>query len=317
MTPVGPATAQQRILASRETVWAALEEPYLRHAWWPETQIDFVIGGAVSESWREGEGDDVVERNAHGAIDVLMRGHALGFRWQDVADEYATEVLITLRSYDGETGVVVSETGFGRFPDAAARVTEAQQGWSVLLDELAKVVANPPEAPQPSAPAVESEPGSDAVAVAAVAAGVASVASEPDRDAHAEAIDLPDAVELPGPGIADVESSEARGVESSDATDGENADVEGVGDAAVEEEVDHIDDDTVAVELPQPTTATLPDLDVATAREEGPVGEVAVDGATDEVDDATDEADDDDADESDLVNFDDFIRGAFGDDAIN
>lgn len=350
MTPVGPATAQRRILASRETVWAALEEPYLRHAWWPETQIDFEIGGSVSEAWREGDGDSAAERNAHGAVDVLMRGHALGFRWQDAADDFATEVLITLRSYDGETGVVVSETGFGRFPDAAARVSEAQQGWAVLLEDLAKVIANPPEAPaEVTVPAAESYVGADD-APASVEPALSEAA--PDIDALAAVtpestpLDVEaEAIELPGPNLAAPQDADDAWLVDVGIVEAEVVDAEVVEAEVVEAEVREFDIVEVEVEEPTGLAAETVDIDVVDAEiivvdaefvdaepvvagvevagvdadgiDAAEIIEVDVpenDSDSDSVDDeGEDEEDEDDDDE--LLDFDEFIRGAFGDDA--
>lgn len=249
MTPVGPATVQKRVSASREAVWAVLEVNELRQEWWPETEIDFVIGGSVSESWREGEGDDTVERDASGTVDVLIRGHALGFRWQEASDAHATDVLITLRSHDSETAVVVSETGFGRFSDAAKRTVEAQQGWTVLLDDLAETVARHPELP------------------------VVPTATD---TAEQDAVDLPETL-----------------------------------------------NDAVGIVLPEPPVESAPELApkaVAVEPEPEPEPEAEEpeepeDPAEEEPEEENKKVSDDSSDESELLDFDEFIRSAFGDDA--
>lgn len=325
MTPVGPATAQKRVSASREAVWAAFEVSEVRHEWWPETEIEFVIGGSVAESWREGEGSEAAERDASGTVDVLIRGHALGFRWQDAADPHPTDVLITLRSYDGETAVVVSETGFGRFADAADRTAEAQQGWAMLLDDLAAAVDRHPELPAvPEASTTDSAEASantggaePAVAAASVAAaGVAAVseAQAPEAQAvpfaeafsapepHAELNDPDDAVGivLPMPPVAanpdatrEVERVGAGGI----VADAPVADTDVVATGAA------VADEPAADETAADESAA--DESVAGADIEAPAAEAEPHEDDDEVD----------ADEPELLDFDEFIRTAFGDDA--
>lgn len=136
MAAVGPVIARMRARASRETAWTYFADPALRRTWWPDAELDVRFGGAVSERWSDGDGPDAANRDAVGTIDVLIAGHALGFRWRDGADEHETAVLITLRSHDTETDIMVTETGFGRFADAFERTADAQQSWIELLTEL-------------------------------------------------------------------------------------------------------------------------------------------------------------------------------------
>lgn len=136
MIPVGPVTARRHIEAPRESVWSWLGDPDLRQRWWPDLELEARVGGRVAEYWAEGEGEDRVERDASGDVDVWIVGHAIGFRWTAAGDESATSVLISLLSDSGETIVTVTETGFDAFPDGGYRVRACADGWDVLLDDL-------------------------------------------------------------------------------------------------------------------------------------------------------------------------------------
>ncbi|MFC5337977.1 SRPBCC family protein [Leucobacter denitrificans] len=159
MATVGLVLARKTASAPRDLVWAHVVDAELRQVWWPGSQVEASLGGSVSEQWSDGAGDSEVVRDASGVIDVCISGHVLGFRWRDAADEFETEVLLTLRSgestADGSadsaypsgavgasesTDITVSETGFGRFADASERIADAQQGWIELLTALVTTV---------------------------------------------------------------------------------------------------------------------------------------------------------------------------------
>lgn len=136
MAVVGPVIARMRARAPREVAWNYLADGALRASWWPDAELDAVFGGAVAERWTA-ENGEAASRNAVGAVDVLIEGHALGFRWRDGSDEHETAVLITFRSQGDETDIMVTETGFGVFPDAFERTADAQQSWIDLLTDYA------------------------------------------------------------------------------------------------------------------------------------------------------------------------------------
>lgn len=136
MIPVGPVTARRQIEAPRESVWSWLADPEQRVAWWPDLVLEPKVGGSVTEYWAEGEGDERVERDASGEVDVWIVGHAIGFRWSAAGDGASTSVLLSLLSDSGETIVTVTETGFDAFPDGAHRVRASAEGWDMLLDDL-------------------------------------------------------------------------------------------------------------------------------------------------------------------------------------
>ncbi len=157
MAAVGPVIARKRARASRETAWSYIADPELRQTWWPDAEFEVVLGGAIAERWSDGEDSDSPSRNAVGVVDVLIAGHAFGFRWRDGADEHETAVLLTLRSQGAETDLMVTETGFGRFPDAFERTADAQQSWIELLSDLAAVLATVEPEVAEAAAAVELE----------------------------------------------------------------------------------------------------------------------------------------------------------------
>ena len=212
MAAVGPVIARLRAGASREAVWTYFADPELLRTWWPDAALDVVFGGAVSERWRDGDGPEAATRDAVGTVDVLIAGHALGFRWRDGSDAHETAVLITFRSHDtdagAETDVMVTETGFGRFPDAFERTADAQQSWIDLLTGLRDVlperapveaagVALPGDAPLESDGDVgEAE---DPEAFEAEEPEVLEIDAEPE----------PDAVSDPEPADAGSESADA------------------------------------------------------------------------------------------------------------
>lgn len=138
MAVVGPVIARMRAKASRETAWQYIADPELRAEWWPDVELDVVFGGAVAERW-SAETAEAASRNAVGTVDVLIEGHALGFRWRDGDDPHETAVLITFRSQGDETDIMVTETGFGVFPDAFERTADAQQSWIDLLTDYVAV----------------------------------------------------------------------------------------------------------------------------------------------------------------------------------
>lgn len=136
MIPLGPVVARSRVRASRAAVWATVIDPELRHAWWPELELEPRLGGSIAERWTETSGETAVTRDASGDVDVWVEGHAIGFRWSEAGDEHSTAVLVTLRSQGPETGITVTETGFDVLPSAAERAAASQDGWQVLLADL-------------------------------------------------------------------------------------------------------------------------------------------------------------------------------------
>lgn len=136
MIPLGPVVARSRVGVARAAAWTYLVEQDRRAEWWPELHLEARVGGAVSERWSEGEGDEAVSRDASGAVDVWVEGHAVGFTWREAGDERDTAVLITLRTQGLDTGITVTETGFDALPAAGERAAASQEGWQVLLRDL-------------------------------------------------------------------------------------------------------------------------------------------------------------------------------------
>ncbi|WP_081810034.1 SRPBCC domain-containing protein [Leucobacter sp. PH1c] len=192
MIPLGPVVARSRLRAERTAAWSYLSEADRRAEWWPELELEPRVGGAISERWSEESGETSVSRDASGAVDVWVEGHAIGFRWREAGDERDTAVLMTLRTQGMDTGITVTETGFDALPDAAARAAASQDGWQVLLRDLTAAleaavaegrIAAPLAIPEPA----EEEPAAEPQAAqeagdAAAAAGDAELAGEGAAD---------------------------------------------------------------------------------------------------------------------------------------
>lgn len=219
MSSVGLVIARMNTPVPRHIAWAHLVDPELRRSWWTELQLDATLGGAVSERWNasEGEGEgagagtnasaDVSSRDAAGKVDVMVDGHALGFRWRDRSDAYETEVLITLRSNDAGTGITVTETGFGRFLDGRNRAADAQQGWIDLLteyvDTLSRVQFDPADVARQASLAAQPVPADSAPLESGSAPEPSSITSEIDvippvveAEVEDEATDEPEELEV-------------------------------------------------------------------------------------------------------------------------
>ncbi len=135
--PVGPVIASVVLPAPRQEVWEALVDPRKTAIWWPDLQLDAVVGGAVSEIWEEADS----ARHAVGAVDIVIDGHSLGFNWQESDDNYATSVLIVAQTDGDRTILTVTETGLGMLDFAARRAMEYQEGWGYHLEDLRAFVA--------------------------------------------------------------------------------------------------------------------------------------------------------------------------------
>ena len=175
------------------------------------------IGGTVAERWSEGDGDERVSRDASGEVDVVVREHALGFRWKEADDERSTAVLITLRTMDDGTAVTVTETGFDSLSDAAHRAAASQDGWNVLLRDLAAAAEadtgdlafSEDEAPS-NTPAVQS-PAKDVVEEDSVDEHV-----EHDEHNDEEGLDAANTAPIPLHDSAEDVGDSADAVENSD-----------------------------------------------------------------------------------------------------
>ena len=298
MAVVGPVIARMRAKASRETAWQYIADPELRAEWWPDVELDVVFGGAVAERWTA-ETAEAASRNAVGTVDVLIEGHALGFRWRDGDDPHETAVLITFRSQGDETDIMVTETGFGVFPDAFERTADAQQSWIDLLTDYV---------------AVAREASTEAVGAGdEVAAGTVDAADGADIDQD----QLAERNEPAAPaGVAEGgEAAEAEVVDSagSDETadSAETADADDVlglaefGDEAELGDGAELSGEGAEAEVAEATeTAELgeEDAEAQVADAVGPSGEGG-DGAdeTDGAEDADDIGDTDEADDTDAL----------------
>lgn len=200
MSSVGIVIARMNTPVPRHIAWKHLVDPRLRGDWWAELQLDAKLGGSVTErhpghadvaesdegakSDENAESDETYASEAVGKVDVMVEGHALGFRWRDLTDAYDTEVLITLRSNESGTGITVTETGFGRFMNGSERVATSQQGWIALLTSFVGALSM-----------VDYDP--EDVALQAAAAAQPLPASEPEIVSDPEVAAEPEAAAEP------------------------------------------------------------------------------------------------------------------------
>lgn len=139
MAQLGPVVVRKTIAAAQRDVWHMLVDAEQRHGWWPDTAIDAVLGGEISEVWQESDSTHLVSRNALGTIDVLIPERTLGFRWREQGDQHTTTVVIMLRPADEDfshTTITVIESGFAALPNAEALVQSSHEGWQTLFTEL-------------------------------------------------------------------------------------------------------------------------------------------------------------------------------------
>ncbi|MCS3429419.1 SRPBCC family protein [Leucobacter aridicollis] len=334
MAVVGPVIARMRAKAPRETAWQYIAHPELRAEWWPDVELDVVFGGAVAERWTA-ENGEAASRNAVGTVDVLIEGHALGFRWRDGDDPHETAVLITFRSHGDETDIMVAETGFGVFPDAFERTADAQQSWIDLLTDYVASI------PSVTSEAVAIGDAAGVSAVEAIADGdgdAAPVEHVPDEDMPDE--DMPDedmpAEDVPVEDVPVEELGEAAEADLVDAVT-EAADVADAGGTdEVEEaaeatevagaeglaEVDGADEADVSLDGDDVADAEdASEAEAADESEPDAVSEIEALFEADDTDDTEDAEDIEDAEtdpadeeaEEEALDFDSLIRGDLGD----
>lgn len=308
MAVVGPVIARMRAKAPRETAWQYIAHPELRAEWWPDVELDVVFGGAVAERWTA-ENGEAASRNAVGTVDVLIEGHALGFRWRDGDDPHETAVLITFRSQGDETDIMVTETGFGVFPDAFERTADAQQSWIDLLTDYVAAI------PGVTTEAVAIGDEADVSAVQAIADGDGD--AEPAEDVPVEELgeaaeaDLVDAATEAGD-VADAgrtdeveEAAEATDTDETtpDVEPTESAELDGTDEAEV-----LLDGDDVA----DAEDASEAEAEATDESEPDAVSEIEALFEAEEAEEAETDPADEEAEEE-ALDFDSLIRGDLGD----
>ena len=313
MIPLGPVVARNRVGATRAAVWTFIADRGRRALWWPELELDGRVGGAVSERWSEGEGEEAVSRDAAGTIDVWVEGHALGFTWRESGDARETAVLLTLRTQGAETGITVTETGFDALPGAAERAAASQEGWSVLLRDLTTAVAEAAAAGEFSAAGIAAYE-----ARLAAEEAPAGESAEADQDQDQDQ-DPAEAVAEPGEDAASEEETEdevGTATADSDATDAEAVEPsEPVDGASTEGEP--ADDETADEQPAEPAEDESAEPNAGAADEAGteeseadPEAEPGADpDAESETETEPETAAEDDDEEPRDPDFDDLIRG--------
>lgn len=156
MSELGPVVVRHTIDAEQSEVWQALTNAEHRAPWWPSLQLTPQIDGEVSDSWETSTGET---KTLMGAVDVLVPGLTLGFRWRE-ADQVADRtVVVMIRPEDedfSQTRVTVIESGFASLPNTAEAVQESTERWTSLIGTLEGL----------HAPEIPEEEASDAAAVA-------------------------------------------------------------------------------------------------------------------------------------------------------
>lgn len=231
MSELGPVVARRTVNAPQETVWAVLSDASARADWWPGTDIELELGGQVSDA-----------RGTSGAVDVLVDGLTLGFRWVDAGADTARTVVVMLRPEDedfSQTRITLIEAGFATLDNAADRVQAETLHWSQTLDAWA----------------LAAEGDSGAAATLAAAASVAVVAAEGGAapasegaaedagDAADESADVGDAAAASDDAEAAVDSVDAGALGEADSSE-PNVEAGSEGDSDAET------DDVDAVEEP-------------------------------------------------------------------
>lgn len=286
MIPLGPVVARSRLRAERTAAWSYLSEADRRAEWWPELELEPRVGGAISERWSEESGETSVSRDASGAVDVWVEGHAIGFRWREAGDERDTAVLMTLRTQGMDTGITVTETGFDALPDAAARAAASQDGWQVLLRDLTAAleaavadgrIAAPLAIPEPAEEKPAAEPqAAQEVGDAAAAAGEAEPAGEGAADessvdetgtgeSGAEVVDAEEVdAEVVEAEVVEAEESRTEEVDAQAEAEPAEAEADAEADADADEEAN----DTIRIEPLTPEAAAQIEAAVAEAEAE-------------------------------------------------
>ena len=134
---------EMRVTASINRVWEFLTDPRLLPRWYPGASLEPHVGAAATF-------DCGAEAPYHGVVDVVDPPRRLAWRWcleagSSVGVGPTTRVEITLSAQGEQTHVRIVESGFAALgPDVRARCQPGNdEGWVMLLDELANQVAEP------------------------------------------------------------------------------------------------------------------------------------------------------------------------------
>ena len=115
--------------AARDDVWAALTDARRLGEWFAnDVELALEPGGEGVFRWRDGSARKAV-------VEDVEPGRRFSFRWyaEDVTEEEATTVTLTLDDAPGGTQVVVVETA----PALRASAATAAGEWSWALELLA------------------------------------------------------------------------------------------------------------------------------------------------------------------------------------
>lgn len=134
------AVAVTRLIpAEPDDVWNAVVTASRRETWWPGFEFEPRVGGAIDESWRDGDG--TIHRTT-GTIRRLDEPVALDFEWIDEGWKQPSVVRLRLAAVPGGTEVSVSESGLAEVSADPGLADEHRQGWELHLSALAEHVGS-------------------------------------------------------------------------------------------------------------------------------------------------------------------------------
>jgi len=123
--------------APPDDVWSAVVTASRRARWWPGFEFEPRVGGAIDESWQDGDGS--VHRTT-GTIRRLDEPVALEFEWIDEGWRQPSVVRLLLAAEPGGTRVTVTESGLDDVTGEPGLADEHRQGWELHLSALAEHV---------------------------------------------------------------------------------------------------------------------------------------------------------------------------------
>lgn len=240
MSELGPVVVRHTIAAEQSEVWQGLTNAEHRASWWPSLQLTPHIDGEVSDSWETENGET---RTLTGAVDVLVPGLTLGFRWRAEDQPSDRTVVVMIRPEDenfSHTRVTVIESGFASLPNTAEAVQESTERWTSLIGTLEGLHA--PEIPEDASEAVSAgaDEGDDPefIEVDAIEDEQTDEYSDEDAPEDVEVVDLeePETGEPAGEETGDIvavteadepeDAVEAEIIEDDEVSDIEESDVE-------------------------------------------------------------------------------------------
>ena len=144
MTPAGnpePIKFTLNLPIAQQMAWDYWIKPELRGKWWsPDVVLEAKLYGRFIEPWRDDAGNIVVTR---GEVIEIKAPELLRFTWADPGWSTSTLVSLTIMPFKKGSRLDLHHSGWEHLR-AEVRFTLRQaheQGWTELLDRLAKTAA--------------------------------------------------------------------------------------------------------------------------------------------------------------------------------